>query len=97
MKWKQVNDQFCIMLGYTQEEMRDMTWADLTHPEDLGGNQQLYNETIAGLRDGYTMKKRYVHKNGNPVFINLSVECVRDEDGSPNFFIAFVEDITKRT
>ncbi len=96
MNWLQVNDQFCDMLGYTQDEMKQLTWAGLTHPEDLDNNTQLYEDTIAGLRDGYNIQKRYVHKNGESVHINLSVECVRNADGKPNFFIAFVEDITKR-
>jgi diguanylate cyclase (GGDEF)-like protein/PAS domain S-box-containing protein len=94
--WLKVNDKLCSMLGYSHDEFRAMTWADMTHPEDLQANIEKFNLLLNGDIDEYALEKRFVHKNGTVVFTNLAVTCVRTKDGSVDCVLALVEDITQR-
>ena len=96
MQWIQVNDEFCRIVGYTREEVMECTWQDITLPEDIDKDLQLHEEILSGERDGYSMEKRYIHKDGHIVPITLYVECVRHEDGSPNFYVVFNQDESER-
>ena len=91
-----VNDQFCKMLGYSREELQKMTWAQITHPDDIAADVAHFNRVLAGEIDSYTMDKRYLRKDGREVFATLSVRCVRRPDGSPDYFVGLVMDITDR-
>lgn len=92
----EVNDPFCKLLGYSREELLQQRWSDLTYPEDLQKDTVLFNSVLAGEQDGYTIEKRYLHRNGTPIDTALSVRCVRRADGSPDYFISLVQDITQR-
>jgi PAS domain S-box-containing protein len=76
-----VNDQFCRLLGYSREELQKMTWTQLTHPDDIKADLEQFNCVLAGEIDSYTMDKRYIRKDGQEVFVTLSVRCVRHPDG----------------
>jgi PAS domain S-box-containing protein len=91
-----VNDQFCRLLGYSREELQKMTWTQLTHPDDVIADLSQFNRVLAGEIDSYTMDKRYLRKDGREVFVTLSVRCVRHPDGSPDYFVGLVMDITDR-
>lgn len=82
------------MLGYTREELRNMVFTEVTHPDDVLADWDLFAELVAGRRDSYQMEKRYLHKDGHIVWGNLTVSLVRDEADTPQFTIGMVEDIT---
>ncbi len=91
-----VNDQFCQMLGYPREELAKMTWAQLTHPDDVAADVAEFNRLLAGEIDSYTLDKRFLHKSGQEVFTTIAVRCVRHPDGSPDYVVGMAMDITKR-
>ncbi|MGD1089464.1 MAG: PAS domain S-box protein [Verrucomicrobiota bacterium] len=91
-----VNDQFCQMTGYTREELQKKTWVQLTHPDDIAADVAQFNRVLAGEIDSYVLDKRYIRKDGREVFVTISVRCVRHADGSPDYFIGLVMDITDR-
>ena len=93
-EWLEVNASLCAMLGYTAEELPRLTWADLTHPDDLAGDQALFNRLLAGEIDTYTLQKRYIRKDGRVVWVDLAVGCVRKPDGSVDYTVALLHDIT---
>ncbi|OIO61200.1 MAG: hypothetical protein AUJ55_00915 [Proteobacteria bacterium CG1_02_64_396] len=95
-RWLHVNDRLCQMLGYTAEELTALTWDELTHPDDLGKNLELFQQALRGEIDSYSMDKRYLRKNGSTVYTELHVQLVRNSDHSPKFFVATVQDITSR-
>jgi len=66
------NPAYCRMVGYSEDELRMMTVARVTHPEDLAVQRELVRDMLAGGRQHYRMRKRYLHKNGEVV-----VGCVR--------------------
>ena len=94
--WLRVNDSLCEMVGYTREQLSDMTFQDITHPEDLDADLAQLEETLAGTRAGYQMEKRYLRPDGQVVWALLSVSLVRDVAGAPLHFISQVQDISER-
>ncbi|MFA6465892.1 MAG: PAS domain S-box protein, partial [Desulfurivibrionaceae bacterium] len=94
--WLQVNDELCRMFGYSKEELTGLTWAELTHPDDLQADLDQFARLLSGSIDEYSMEKRFIHKNGSVVWTDLSVGCVRFDDGTVDYILALLVDITKR-
>lgn len=95
-KWLRVNRSVCLITGYTEAELLQRTFQDITHPDDLEADLAHVRQMLAGEIDTYQMEKRYFHKNGSIVWVLLSVSLVRDDDGKPRFFISQIQDITRR-
>jgi PAS domain S-box-containing protein len=95
-KWLRVNHSVCDITGYSEEELLQRSFQDITHPEDLDLDLANVGKMLEGEIDGYQMEKRYYHKNGAIVWVLLSVSLVRDEQGRPRFFISQIQDITSR-
>ncbi len=91
-----VNDQLCEMLGYARDELLGLTWADLTHPDDLASNLAQFQRVLDGKCDGFQLEKRFVRKDGGVIDASLDARCVRREDGEPELVVATVQDITAR-
>lgn len=96
MRWRHVNARLCAMLGYTREELLQLTWAEVTHPDDLGKNIAEFERALRGEIDGYQMDKRYVRKDGGVVETTLVVKVNRDPQGEVKWLLATVQDITER-
>jgi len=94
-QWLQVNQSVCKLLGYSEEELAGMTFQQVTHPDDLRADMDNLNRLLAGEVPYYHMKKRYFHKQGLIVWIQLAVSLVRDAGGEPLHFIAQINDITE--
>ena len=95
-RWIRVNQRLSEIVGYTHDELLSRTFQDITHPDDLGADLQQLKRTLAGDLPGYTLEKRYYHRDGHIVWINLTVSLVRRTDGVPDYFISVVEDISAR-
>ena len=95
-KWLRVNRSVCDITGYSEEELLQRSFQDITHPNDLDLDLANVGKMLAGEIDAYQMEKRYYKKNGAIVWALLSVSLVRDEKGQPRFFISQIQDITSR-
>ncbi|GEM_PF-1240789 len=95
-KWLEVNQSLCQMLGYSKEELLQLTWILVTHPGDIERNIALFNEMINGKLNGYEMDKRFVRKDGSILYSTLSVVCERNPDGSVHHLLSSYIDITAR-
>ncbi|HJU19414.1 MAG TPA: PAS domain S-box protein [Stellaceae bacterium] len=91
-----VNDAFCTMTGYSREELRSLGCADLTHPEDCPHTQELIESLLAGRTPNFVVEKRYIRKDGAPIWVQNSVSLVRDEAGRPRHLVAVCQDATER-
>ena len=95
-RWLMVNDRLCDILGYSRAELTTMSWADMTVADDLPADLTEFDRVMRGESDGYTLDKRFVRKDGTLVFTALDVKCVRRADGTPEYMLAAVQDITLR-
>ncbi|MFB2939174.1 PAS domain S-box protein [Aerosakkonemataceae cyanobacterium BLCC-F154] len=84
------------ILGYSNEELREMTFSEFTYPDDVDQNQELYQKMITGDLDHYQMEKRYYRKDRQIVWANLTVSLVRDVQGKPLFAVSMVKNISDR-
>ncbi len=94
--WIEVNDALCKMLGYPREELVNMTWAQLTHADDLPKNEIMFNQVLAGESEEYEYDKRFIRKDGEIVYVHIAVCAVRKPDGSLDYTVAIVEDVSAR-
>jgi len=91
-----VNAKLRQMLGYSEDELRGLTWAEMTHPDDLPENVALFDRMISGEISSYEMDKRFFRKDGGIVHTHLTSSCYRGPDGSVRFVIASMLDISER-
>lgn len=93
-RFMQVNQALCQLLGYTAPELLNLTFQDLTHPDDLEADLAFVVQMLRGELNTYQMEKRYFHKNGATIWVLLSVSLIRDATGAPEFFISQIQDMT---
>jgi PAS domain S-box-containing protein len=91
-----INQAFCDIIGYSQEEISTIKWQQLTHPADIEHDQQIVNSILSGERNTARWEKRYIHKNGSVVWVDINTSLFHDNDGKPLYFITSIIDITKR-
>lgn len=94
--WLRVNGRLSEIVGYTPDDLLCATFQDITHPDDLDADLALLDRMKMGEIDRYSIDKRYVRKDGSIVWIELTVGCVRCEDGSLDYLISTVQDISGR-
>lgn len=95
-RFLEVNEALCEMLGYEESELLDLTFGDITHPDDLEPDLGYVDQLIKGEIDHYQMEKRYFQKSGQIVEALLSVSVVHDHEGQVMHFVSQIEDITAR-
>lgn len=79
-KFYAANPAFCNLLGYSEAELQEKTWKDVTHPEDVDGTQPMFEKAIAGIISSYTIEKRYITKRGNIIWASLLACVIHDEN-----------------
>lgn len=98
-RWLRVNHKLCEILGYTREELLNLTWSEISHTDDLETDSHHIRQLLAGEIANYSLEKRYIRKDGLPVWVNLTVSLLRETTTAilePKYFIAVIEDITER-
>ena len=90
------NESFCRTLGYSEEELRKLTFKDITHPEEISGSVSKMQELIAGKIQFFSQEKRYIKKDKTVINGKVTVSAIRDKEGKPTLFVAELEDITER-
>jgi two-component system, sensor histidine kinase and response regulator len=92
--WLRVNERVCELLGYRDKELWTRTWAELTHPDDLAADLAHFERMLRGEIDSYSLEKRFLRRDGRVVHTLLSVRAVRRPDGSVDYCLAQLLDIT---
>jgi PAS domain S-box-containing protein len=94
-RFLRVNASFCKMVGFSNEELRQRTAEDITFVDDIEPGRQLAQNLLEG-ETRYTGDKRYVHKNGEVLWVSRTASVIRNERGEPQHFLLMVEDISER-
>ena len=92
----QVNEKLCRFLGYEQEELLSLTFADVTHPDDRAQDLEGLARLLRGEVREYAVEKRYVRKDGQTVWGQLAVSLVRDGNGRALHTVTITQDVTER-
>jgi len=95
-RFLRVNEQLSVVTGYSRDELLQRTFIDITHPEDRQADLAQFRRQMAGEIDAYALEKRYIHKDGHSIWIELSASRVDDVNGQPLYGIRVVRDITER-
>ena len=90
------NKAFCEIVGYSKEELSQTNWTDFTHKDDIDYNKSIINSILRGEKTFSHWEKRYIHKNGKIVWVDISTFLMRDNTGNPLNFITEIYDITER-
>ena len=91
-----VNPAFGAMLGYSVDEMQTLSFASITHPDDMAESQECVRALLAGERDTWAMDKRYIAKDGRHVWTRVTTRLQRDDEGKPLHLLTHIQDITER-
>ena len=92
----QVNQALCEMFGYTETELLEKTYQDITYPGDAAADLTIAQALIGGTITSFHKEKRYFHRDGRVVWINVTGSLERNADGTPRHFVAQIENITAR-
>jgi PAS domain S-box-containing protein len=91
----QMNPAFYRMLEYSESELKHLTFRDFTHPEDLEKQMPYYEKCVKGEIDSYQLDKRYLKKDGEIIWVDMTVAITKDHAGQPLHALIMVEDITE--
>jgi two-component system, cell cycle sensor histidine kinase and response regulator CckA len=95
-RFLRVNDELCRLTGYSAAELTCRTFLDITHPEDMAESMKQGGRLVREEIKQHQADKRYIRKDGEVVWVRLSVRLVRDAQGAPRYSLATMEDITER-
>ena len=91
-----VNPAFCELVGYSETELRTLSLVDITHPDDVAALQDAMHSMLAGEEEGRRIEKRYTRKDGEHVWVDLTMRLVRGADSRPLYFQTVAVDIRDR-
>jgi PAS domain S-box-containing protein len=91
-----VNKALCRVLGYPVDELLTKSFRDVTHPDDLAADLAKFELMREGKIDSYEVEKRDVRKDGAIIWARKAVGCVRKGDGSVDYYVSVIEDISAR-
>lgn len=95
-QWLDVNDSLCSMLGYRREELLQLTFQDITLSEDLPAGLDLVEKMARGLIDQFQLEKRYLKKDGTPLWTTLTVTKESNLYGALLHYVCVIQDIQDR-
>ncbi|MFB8788128.1 MAG: PAS domain S-box protein [Potamolinea sp.] len=93
-QFMRVNQKFCEITGYTREELFELTFQDVTHPEDREMDRECVRSLLAGEMENYILEKRYIRKDGQSIWVQITASLVRSPQGIPKYFLRVVQDIS---
>ncbi len=90
------NKEFIKLLKYNINELKQKSFADFTYKKDIGKERKLMNDLISGKRDEYRLEKRYITKNNQIIWVDVSITCIKDANNKIDMFVGMVLDISNR-
>ena len=95
-KFIRVNQKFCDILGYSREELLQLTFHEITYPADLESDLHQVRNLLSGKVQNFSMEKRYLCKDGSVIWVEITVSFVRQINGEPDYFLGVINDISQR-
>ncbi len=95
-RWLRVNHKLCEITGYSKEELLQLSFRGITHPDDIERDLDALSELLAARINCFQAEKRYIRKDGSCIWVALTLSMIWKEDGTPDYGIAIIEDIQAR-
>ncbi len=95
-KWLRVNPGLCNITGYSQEELLTKNVYEITHPDDIVIEKVLVDQLLSGKVPTYSLDKRYITRDGNTIWVHITVSMVAGSNGAAAYLVKVIEDITLR-
>lgn len=95
-RFVRANGALAAITGYSEAELLQKTFRELTHPDDVAKNEDVARRLVAGEIATYAVEKRYARKDGSCVWVNVTVSLLHDTEGTPQSFIKLIENIDAR-
>ncbi|MGK7927284.1 MAG: PAS domain S-box protein, partial [Spirulina sp.] len=95
-KFARVNQKLCQIFGYSAEELLQLNFRDITHPEEYDISVERVNQLLRRERETYSLEKRYIRQDGSPLWTHLTVSLVWTPEGTPKHFVSIFQDISDR-
>ncbi len=95
-RWLWVNDAYCGMLGYESDELLRISHREVTHPDDVDGDNAFVAGALAGECESLEGEKRYVRKDGSVLWTWVVAQVMRDSSGQPMYLVSHVQDVSDR-
>ena len=96
LRFQSVNPAYCELVGYTEEQLKNMNVSQITHPDDSTKDEAGVRRLLRGEIEVHNAEKRYIRSDGSTVWVSVSVRLLRDQDGKPLSFLPVVSNITDR-
>jgi PAS domain S-box-containing protein len=95
-RFVEMNRKFSDILRYDPEELRRLTFSQLTHPDDRATTENAARQLLAGTIPAYSLEKRYIRRDGSEVWSLTTVTLLKGESGHPESYLGVIEDISAR-
>jgi len=95
-RFLKVNDAFCKMTGYPENELLALTFTDITHPAHVEADVESIKKLYDGFIQVYQSEKRYIRKDKRVVWGSINISAMRDPHGAFLYFLAMINDVTER-
>lgn len=95
-RMKRVNKALCVALGYSESELLEREFMDITHPDDLGKDKELAAQLFRGEIPTYRLEKRFINRDGGLVWLDLTAVMIGANAAEPLYGLAMVENVTDR-
>ncbi len=95
-KWLQVNTKLCHILGYTEAELKEISWDQITYQSDLKAEITHFEHLLTRYQDSYQLEKRFIRKDGTLTYTQIKVCCIHDPQHCTPQFAIFVQDINEQ-
>ncbi|MEG3957771.1 PAS domain S-box protein [Microcoleus sp. herbarium2] len=95
-QFMRVNPGFCQIVRYAESELLQKNWQAITHPDDIEADREYVRALLSGNIQTFSLEKRLVCKNETVRWANVTVSAMRDANGTPQYLICAIEDISER-
>jgi len=95
-QWLMVNQKLCDLVGYSRAELLALTYHDLTYHDDISVTDEYLGRLLSEKLESVTYEKRYLHKDGSLIWINVTASLVYGSSGNPKYYIAVIQNIGDR-